>query len=237
MCRIFWKQSSLACKTSNQLTASPKPTTCDRTELHSSGTAFLPIPCPGNTCLASRPALEDSEETKGTPTQSTHMELWAPVIRPGTSVAFWGWLCVQAIRPRPAVPFSFFTLYAPIASTTTFFSNNDLSDGSPKEEVFCCCLFFGRWEWKRNDGTVEEKGLFLVYPMRHLSVSRWAFAISEERFALTFIFWICKLQTLVPKMQPSIVNLAAQESLLLYRKLCYSGPNFPVSDPDVIQGN
>lgn len=48
VCRIFWKQSSLAHKTPNQLTASPKPTTRVTTELHSSGTAFLPIPCPGN---------------------------------------------------------------------------------------------------------------------------------------------------------------------------------------------
>lgn len=42
---------------------------------------------------------------------------------------------------------------------------------------------------------------------------------------------------LVLKMQPSVVNLAAQETLLLYKQLWYSGPNFPVSDPDVIQGN
>lgn len=136
MYQVFWKQSSLACKTPNQLTVSPKPCTWDTTDLHSSGIAFLPIPCPGNISLASRPALEDSEETKGTLTQSTHMELWAPVIRPGTSVAFWGCLHVQVIRPRPAVPFSFFTLYAPIASTTTVCPNNDLSNGSSKSRFF-----------------------------------------------------------------------------------------------------
>lgn len=144
VCRFFWKQSSLACKTPNQLTVSLKPTTCDTTELHSSGNAFLPIPCPGNTSLASRPALEDSEETKGTVTQSTHMELWASVIRPGTSVAFWGSLHVQVIRPRPAVPFSFFTRYAPIASTTTVCPNNDLSDGSPKSRFFVVYSLKGR---------------------------------------------------------------------------------------------
>ena len=117
-------------------------------------------------CLFPSPTLEisaslqgqhwrtQSEETKGTYTQSTHMELWAPVIKPGTSVAFSGCLRVQVISPRPAVPFSLFTLYAPIASTTTVCPKSISSDGSPKEQVFCCCLFFGRREWKRTGEAV-----------------------------------------------------------------------------------
>lgn len=88
---------------------------------------------------------------------------------------------------------------------------------------------------------VKGKGLFWVSLMRHLNVSKQAFATSEERFALSFIFWSYKLQTLVLllKMQPSIVNLSVQKSLLLYRhiQLLYSGPNFPLSDPEIIQRN
>lgn len=115
---------------------SPKPTAHVSLEFHKrnvEGTVSLPIPEPENTCLASRPALEDSEETKGAHTQSTHMELWAPAIEPGTSVAFSGCLSIQVISPRPAVPFSLSTLYAPIASTRSVCPKSILSDGSPKE--------------------------------------------------------------------------------------------------------
>lgn len=203
------------------------------------GLLFFPSPALEIICLASRSARENSEETKGTGTQSTHMELWAPVIRSGTSVAFWGCLHVQVIRPKPAVPFSLFTFYAPIASTTTVCPNNILSDGSPKSRFFVVVYSLEGGSGRELVGSKGEKGLFWVYPMRHLNVSKWAFATSEERFALTFIFRSYKLQmlVLVLKMQPSVVNLPAQETLLLYRQLLYSGPNFPVSDPDVIQGN
>jgi len=40
-------------------------------------------------------------------------------------------------------------------------------------------------------------------------------------------------------MQPSTVNLPVQESFLLYGhiQLLYFGPNFPLNDPEVIEGN
>lgn len=43
---------------------------------------------------------------------------------------------MQIIRLRPAVPFSLFTLYAPIASATIAFPKSISSGRSPKEEAF-----------------------------------------------------------------------------------------------------
>lgn len=133
----FWKQSSLAAQGT---TTPPKLTTHCSNQPHrggAEGSRLLSTPQPGNTCLASRPARRIRWEwTKGTHTQSTHMELRAPVIKPGTSASFSGCLRVQIIRLRPAVPFSLFTLYAPIASATVAFPKSISSGWSPKEEAF-----------------------------------------------------------------------------------------------------
>lgn len=209
----FWKQSSSGAQGT---TTPPKLTTRCSNQPHrrgAEGSRSLSIPQCGNTCLASRPARRIRWEwTKGTHTQSTHMELRAPVIKPGTSASFSGCLRVQIIRLRPAVPFSLFTLYAPIASATVAFPEYFIRQITKRGGVSFSLFWWGIGE------VVKRKVLLRGHLTRLLQISKQAFATSEERFAFSLKFWSYNLQTLtlVLKMQPSTARLHVQEHLLLY---------------------
>lgn len=193
LCRVFWMQSSLAPQALKQPTNLP--------QTHHSCFNRAPQEKCGRDCVSSHPPpwkylspFKAGTGGLGQNKQKAHTHkahIWssAPVIKPGASVAFSGCLRVQVISPRPAVPFSLFTLYAPIASTTTLSKENFVWRNTKRVAFLSLFILWKEGVEENWWGGKEERTLL---SMSHETPQRFQTGFCHNRGKICFNLYIQK---------------------------------------------